>query len=72
MNLATSPHFRAAAPTLILTPVRESLGIYRRGSKFTLAELAETGPFSSYLPFGGSFHCATLDIRRRGWLQNYF
>jgi glycine amidinotransferase len=29
-------------------------------------------PFSSYLPFGGSFHCATLDIRRRGSLQNYF
>jgi glycine amidinotransferase len=29
-------------------------------------------PFSSYLPFGGSFHCATLDIRRRGSLQCYF
>jgi glycine amidinotransferase len=29
-------------------------------------------PFSSYLPFGGSFHCATLDIRRRGLLECYF
>jgi glycine amidinotransferase len=29
-------------------------------------------PFSSYGPFGGSFHCATLDIRRRGSLQRYF
>jgi glycine amidinotransferase len=29
-------------------------------------------PFLSYGPFGGSFHCATLDIRRRGPLQSYF
>lgn len=29
-------------------------------------------PFWSYGPFGGSFHCATLDIRRRGSLQCYF
>lgn len=26
----------------------------------------------NYAPFGGSFHCATLDIRRRGTLQSYF
>jgi glycine amidinotransferase len=29
-------------------------------------------PFMNYAPFGGSFHCATLDIRRRGTLQSYF
>ncbi len=29
-------------------------------------------PFLSYGPFGGAFHCATLDIRRRGTLQSYF
>ncbi len=28
--------------------------------------------FFNYGPFGGSFHCATLDIRRRGTLQTYF
>jgi glycine amidinotransferase len=28
--------------------------------------------FADYLPFGGSFHCATLDVRRRGGLQSYF
>lgn len=28
--------------------------------------------FLNYRPFGGSFHCATLDIRRRGQLQSYF
>ncbi len=29
-------------------------------------------PFTSFAPFGGAFHCATLDIRRRGSLQSYF
>ena len=28
--------------------------------------------FEAYYPFGGSFHCATLDIRRRGSLKSYF
>ena len=28
--------------------------------------------FANFLPFGGAFHCATLDIRRRGELQSYF
>ncbi len=28
--------------------------------------------FLSYGPFGGAFHCATLDVRRRGTLQSYF
>ncbi|MEW6279642.1 MAG: amidinotransferase [Candidatus Eremiobacterota bacterium] len=31
-----------------------------------------TLPFTNYAPFGGSFHCATLDVRRRGTLQSYF
>ncbi|CAM9883841.1 unnamed protein product, partial [Discosporangium mesarthrocarpum] len=29
-------------------------------------------PFRHFLPFGGSFHCATCDVRRRGDLQSYF
>jgi glycine amidinotransferase len=29
-------------------------------------------PFRSFNALGGSFHCATLDIRRRGGLQSYF
>ncbi len=28
--------------------------------------------FSHYAFFGGSFHCSTLDVRRRGTLQEYF
>jgi glycine amidinotransferase len=29
-------------------------------------------PFLHYAAFGGSFHCATLDVRRRGGLESYF
>ena len=28
--------------------------------------------FRAFYPFGGSFHCATCDVRRRGSLQSYF
>jgi glycine amidinotransferase len=28
--------------------------------------------FEGYYPFLGGFHCATLDVRRRGGLQSYF
>ena len=28
--------------------------------------------FMNYKMFGGGFHCATLDIFRRGGLQSYF
>ncbi|MDO7877428.1 hypothetical protein Q5H93_21990 [Hymenobacter sp. ASUV-10] len=28
--------------------------------------------FDAYFPFMGAFHCATLDVRRRGTLQSYF
>lgn len=28
--------------------------------------------FENYYPFLGSFHCSTLDVRRRGTLQSYF
>ncbi len=27
--------------------------------------------FEDYYPFIGGFHCATLDVRRRGELQSY-
>lgn len=29
-------------------------------------------PFTNFYTFGGSFHCATLDVRRRGELKSYF
>ena len=27
--------------------------------------------FENYYAFAGSFHCATLDVRRRGGLESY-
>jgi glycine amidinotransferase len=29
-------------------------------------------PFRNFYPFGGSVHCATLDVRRKGTLRSYF
>lgn len=29
-------------------------------------------PFLHYAAFGGAYHCATLDVRRRGTLESYF
>ncbi|MCI0597704.1 amidinotransferase [Candidatus Parcubacteria bacterium] len=29
-------------------------------------------PFRNFYPFGGSVHCATLDVRRKGRLESYF
>ncbi len=29
-------------------------------------------PFLHYAAFGGAFHCATLDVRRKGALESYF
>ncbi len=29
-------------------------------------------PFTHFNTFGGSFHCATLDVRRKGVLESYF
>ena len=43
-----------------------------------IAKLKEWGfrpiavAFDQFGPFGGSFHCATLDVRRRGTLESYF
>ncbi|KAJ1467796.1 hypothetical protein T484DRAFT_1857530 [Baffinella frigidus] len=31
-----------------------------------------TLPFRSVFEFGGSFHCATADVRRRGEMKSYF
>jgi glycine amidinotransferase len=29
-------------------------------------------PFNNFAVYGGAFHCATLDVRRRGTLESYF
>ena len=39
---------------------------FRGGAKWTAAPKPLPCAFENYYPFWGSFHCATLDIRRRG------
>ena len=64
-----------------------SINVLMLDEKRVLVEASQTGmikalktwgfdpipcPFRNYAPFGGSFHCATLDVRRRGNLESYF
>lgn len=52
--------------------------LVERGEERTIRALRDWGfqpipcPFIHFYSFGGSFHCATLDVRRRGTLQSYF
>jgi hypothetical protein len=52
-----------------LAPQRSYTGGAAR-SKAPLAAARRT--LSRLNTFGGSFHCATADVRRRGGLQSYF
>ena len=61
--------------TLMLDPER----VFVEESEIELMRLFEKEgitpipmPFSTVNTFGGGFHCATLDVRRRGWLEDYF
>lgn len=60
---------------LMLDPERV---IVEKSQVTLIAKLADWGfkpipcSFLNYAPFGGSFHCATLDVRRRGRLESYF
>ena len=51
--------------------------IVERAQEPLIRMLAEWGfqpipvQFHNYFVFGGAFHCATLDVRRRGTLQSY-
>lgn len=52
--------------------------LVERGEERMIRALRDWGftpvpcPFTNFYSFGGSFHCATLDVRRRGTLQSYF
>jgi glycine amidinotransferase len=52
--------------------------VVERQDEPVIAALTEAGftpvlcNFRNFNTFGGSFHCATLDVRRRGHLQSYF
>jgi glycine amidinotransferase len=52
--------------------------VVEKNETFIAAALKDFGfkpilcPFANFNSFGGSFHCATLDVRRRGTLESYF
>jgi glycine amidinotransferase len=56
----------------------ESRVIVEAGQTSLIAVLRRHGfeviplPFEHYAAFGGAFHCATVDVRRRGRLESYF
>ena len=76
-----------AGTTLYMTSRWISINLLSLDSERVLIEKHEDGlartlkehgfkpircPFTNFYAFGGSFHCATLDVRRRGELQSYF
>jgi glycine amidinotransferase len=56
----------------------ENRVIAERHERRTIRELERWGfevltcEFRAFNKLGGSFHCATLDVRRRGGLESYF
>ena len=58
--------------------IDEKRVIVEKSEEPTIRFLKEHGfepipcPFRNNYKFGGSFHCATVDVRRRGTLQSYF
>ena len=58
--------------------IDEERVLVERGEENTIRAFRDWGlkpipcSFRNFNAFGGSFHCATLDIRRRGELQSYF
>lgn len=64
--------------TMNILSVDEKRIIVEEQEKPLIKKLKEWGfepipiPFRNFYPFGGSIHCATADIRRRGELQSYF
>jgi glycine amidinotransferase len=66
---------RISINVLMLDP---KLVVVERTQRSLIQSLKEWGfepipcAFLSYAVFGGSFHCATLDVSRRGTLESYF
>ncbi|WNG57437.1 amidinotransferase [Archangium gephyra] len=71
-------YFSSKWMNLNVLMIDEKRVIATQGEERTLELLKKKGfepipiPFWNFNNFGGSFHCATLDIRRQGSLQSYF
>eukprot|EP00953_Heterococcus_sp_UTEX-ZZ885_P042192 21464-Heterococcus_DN1.PRE.6 len=85
--VAEKPVLPDSHPLFFTSPWTASCNILLIDEKRVLVEASETPtieafkrwgftpipvPFRHFLPFGGSFHCATCDVRRTGTLQSYF
>jgi len=85
--VAKTPMLDSSHPLFFTSPWTASCNIIMLDHKRVVVEAHETDtikafhdwgfttipvPFRHFLPFGGSFHCATCDIRRKGELQSYF
>ena len=85
--LAEKPLLPASHPLYFTSPWTASCNVIMLDHERVVVEAHETTtiekfkewgfkpvlvPFRNFLPFGGSFHCATADIRRRGELKSYF
>ena len=70
----TSP-WTATCNVLILGPGRVIVEAHEKEAQQAFREWGFEVipvPFRNFIPFGGSFHCATCDIRRTGTLESYF
>lgn len=85
--IAEKPILPASHPLFFTSPWTASCNVLMIDEKRVLVEASEEPtikafkswgftpipvPFRHFLPFGGSFHCATCDVRRTGTLQSYF
>jgi len=60
--------FNISADRIVCEERQQPLIRFLESVGFTVIAL----PFTDVYSFGGSFHCCTLDVRRRGNLQSYF
>jgi len=85
--VAETPLLPADHPLYFTSPWTASCNLIMLDHKRVVCEAHETNaiqrfkewgfepvpvPFRNFIPFGGSFHCATVDVYRRGELQSYF
>lgn len=85
--VAPSPELPESHPLFFTSPWTATCNVLLLGNNKVIVEASEKAtfqafkdwgfepipvPFRHFLPFGGSFHCATCDIRRTGTLQSYF
>ena len=70
-------YFSSSWLSMNVLSLDERTVVVEQGEEALIAKLKGKGfdcvtvPFRNFYSFGGSFHCATLDVRRRGQLRSY-